>query len=227
MKLQSILMSVVVLTWSLAASQAATQLVIWTFGADSGSYTTDPTSGVASGTAVLTLADGDLDANGKDGFAYTDIVGTAHDPGQAAAWNDVKVSGPDAEVIIEFTSLGYEDLAVRFDYRSEGAEFFDLAYSLNGTDFTQHLDNQAGFNVNWDDVGSPFETVSVDLGGVAALQNATKVYLRFDDFEEEDGDDRFAFDNFEITGNAIPEPQVALLLGMALLLGLGRRARRS
>ena len=224
MMFRSILTAVVCLASPLV-SDAATQLVIWTFGAASGSYTEAPTAGAASGTAVLTLADGDLDANGKDGVAYTDILGTPHDSGQAAAWNDIKVMGPDAEVIIQFSSLGYEDLAVRFDYRSEGAEFFDFAYSLNGTDFTQQLDNE-GISVNWGDAGSPFGTVNVNLVGVTSIQNAATVFLRIDDLEEMTGNDKFAFDNLEITGSVIPEPQVALLLGVSLLLGIGRRNRR-
>ena len=131
MILRSILTAVVCLASPLV-SDAATHLVIWTFGAASGSYTTAPTSGAASGTAVLTLTGGEPDGNGKDGAAYADILGTSHDRGQAAAWNDIKVNVagmPDstAEVIIQFSSLGYEDLAMRFDYRSEGADFFDLA----------------------------------------------------------------------------------------------------
>jgi len=210
----------------LVVSQAATQLVIWTFGADADSFTTAPTAGAASGTAMLTLADGDLDANGKDGVAYTDIMGMSHDPGQSAAWNDVKVTGPDAEAIIRFSSLGYEDLAMRFDYRSEGADFFDLFYSLDGTVFTPIVDNDPSIDVNWALDGKPFGTVTVDLSGVASIQNTNPVYLRLDDLEEMDGNDRFAFDNLEITGEVIPEPQVVLLLGVSLLLGFVRRNRR-
>ena len=225
MLLRPILAAVVSLSFPLAA-EAATQLVVWTFGADAASYTTAPTSGVASGTAVLTLADGDLDANGKDGVSYMDAAGILHDPGQAGAWNDIKVTGPDAEVIIQFSSLGYEDLALRFDYRSEGADFFDLWYSVNGIDFVQVLDNDPRIDVNWALPGNPFGTVTADLSGVVPMQNATTVYLRIDDLEEMTGNDRFAIDNIEITGEPIPEPQVAFLLVASLVLGIGRRTRR-
>ncbi len=87
-------------------------------------------------------------------------------------------------------------------------------------------DNDPGINVNWAVAGKPYDTVTVNLDGVSSIQNATTVYLRFDDLEEMTGNDRFAFDNLEIAGNVIPEPQVALLLGLSLLLGIGRRTRR-
>ena len=211
----------ITLVCALPAS-AATQLVLWTFGPNSAGFTTAATSGVNSGSAILTLADGDLDANGKDGTAYMDIVGTNHDPGQSAAWNDIKVQGPDAEVLIEFSTLGYKDVSVRFDYRSEGAVSFDLAYSLNNVDFTQVADNES-INVNWDN--DIFETVSLDFSSTSALNNQGTLYFRIDDLEEGTGNDRFAFDNFEISANPIPEPSTGVLLGSAFLIALRRRRR--
>lgn len=208
-------------------AQGATQLVLWTFGPDSDGYTTNATSGVASGSAMLTLADGEIDTNGKNGVDYTDSQGSLHTGGRSAAWDDVKVTGPDAEAMIEFSTLGYEDIAIRFDYRSEGTESFDLAYSLNGTDFTQVVDGSGNvidnrsLNVNW--ASGDFDSFSASLSGTPTLENVGTIYLRLDDLEEGDGNDRFAFDNLEITASAIPEPSTALLLVTALCFGFRRK----
>ena len=202
---------------------AATQLVLWTFGPNSTGYTTAPQSGVLSDSAILTLADGEIDENGKDGTPYTDFMGTEHDAGQGGAWQDVKVNGPDAELLIQFSTLGYEKLALRFDYRSEGPVSYDLAYSFNQTDWTQILDNQP-LVVNWD-LGT-FDMIEVDLSSATAIDNASNLTLRIDDLEEGSGNRRFVFDNLEITGTSIPEPrQVTFMVigGLAFFV----RQRRS
>ncbi len=194
---------------------AATQLVLWTFGASAAEFTTTPTSGVQSGTASLSLGGGELDANGKDGTPYTDIVGMSHEEGQAAAWEDIKVTGPDAEILIQFSTLGYRDIAIRFDYRSEAAEAFDFAYESTPDTWVQLHDNEP-ITVGWS--GSDFSSFSSSFSGTTAIENNPSVTFRIDDLEEGNGNDRFAIDNFEITGTAIiPEPSTTLLM----MLGLG------
>jgi hypothetical protein len=73
------------------------QMAIWDFGPNAAGYTSNPTTENVNGTPTLVLSGGTLDTGGKNGVDYTDIAGVTHIAGQAGAWDDVKVTGPDAE----------------------------------------------------------------------------------------------------------------------------------
>ena len=213
----------------LSTSFGATQLAIWTFGSSSANYTTDPTAEATASPSSLIVSGGELDDNGKNGVAYTDINGILHDEGQAAAWDDIKVKdAPNASAIIHLDTTGFADLSMRLDYRSQKVQFYDLAFSLDGgATWDQLLDNVPAFMANWD---TGFDAYAVDLSGFDALEGQSRLQLRIDDLEEGPGNDKFAFDNLEITGSriggAVPEPGAALPM-LLLLSGAILRRHRS
>ena len=184
-------------------------LMIWDFGDDKDSYTENPAYYNTTTPPTLTLFGSDIDDNGKDGIAYTDAAGIAHIAGQAAAWDDINKSGSDddAELRITLNTLSFTDLKIRWDYKSEEATSFDLEYRLSDDgDWTQIVNNRP-ITPGWDD--DQWYSVTLDL---SAVDNQSFVQLRIDDLVQDDGNDKFAIDNIEITG--IPEPATMMLLGL-------------
>ena len=194
----------------------ATVLAIWDFGDSSAFYTESPAYYNTVAAPTLTLAGSGVDTNGKNGVAYTDAAGVAHVAGQAAAWDDINKSGSanDAAAFITLNTTGFSALTIRWDYKSELATSFDFAYRTSADgEWTFVADNQA-ITPNW--TGETWGSVVLDLSGQIALNNQSYVQFRFDDLVEGPGNDKFAFDNFEITG--VPEPTTLLLLGLGAIL---------
>jgi hypothetical protein len=199
------------------AAIATTVLAIWDFGPDSTHYTQAPAYYNTVAAPTLTLAGSGVDTNGKNGVAYTDAAGIAHIAGQAAAWDDINKSGTvnDAALFITLDTTGFSSLAIRWDYKSEFATSFDFAYrtAADGT-WTQIADNQT-ITPNWS--GESWGSVVLTMFDKTALNNQSYVQFRIDDMVEGPGNDRFAFDNIEITG-VVPEPTTLLLLGLGAML---------
>ncbi|WP_167546578.1 PEP-CTERM sorting domain-containing protein [Stieleria maiorica] len=194
------------------------------------------------GSGTLYQQRGDTDGNGKDGLAFSAPgLGIDTIDGQAMAWDDIAKSGDnDAEFFVEFSTVGFTDIQVRFDLRGngDGADeivSYDLKYDLNplddiafsgGTikDFagglsTSLLNNQP-INAN----GSTFISETVDLAGVTAINHQPNVVIRFDDFRE---NGQMRIDNVLITGiTAIPEPTSLGLLTLGGGLMVLRRGRK-
>ena len=203
-------------TLSLTQSTLATVLAVWDFGDGKDTYTQAPAYYNTVDEPALALLGSDVDDNGKDGIAYVDAGGIAHAAGQAAAWDDINKSGSenDAALIITLNTTGFTNLAIRWDYKSELAEYFDFAYRTSADgEWTQIADNQP-ITPGWDD--GDWYSVAIDMSGYAVLNDQSYVQLRIDDLVEGPGNDRFAIDNIEIT--AIPEPCTLLLLGIGGLL---------
>jgi len=192
----------------------ATVLAVWDFGDSSAFYTEAPAYYNTVAAPTLVIAGGTKDIDGKNGVAYTDAAGIAHIAGQAGAWDDIKVSGSNASWIVTLNTTGFHALAIRWDYRSEKATSFDLAYRTTvGGSWTQLKDNYA-ITPNW--AAGTFNSVALDLSSFTALNNQSYLQLRVDDLVEGPGNDKFAFDNLEITG--VPEPTTLLLLGLGAML---------
>lgn len=203
-------------TFALTQPTLAAVLTVWDFGDSSTLYTQVPDYYNTIAVPALALFGSGVDTNGKDGIAYLDAGGIAHVAGQAAAWDDINKSGSenDAALIITLNTTGFTNLAIRWDYKSEEAEYFDFAYRTTADGaWTQIADNQA-ITPGWDD--GDWYSVSIDMSGYAGLNNQSYIQLRIDDLVEGPGNDRFAIDNIEIT--AIPEPCTLLLLGFGGLL---------
>jgi hypothetical protein len=204
-----------------AQSSMAAVLAVWDFGDSSAFYTESPAYYNTASAPALVISGGTKDADGKNGIAFTDAGAIVHIAGQAGAWDDIKISGSNASWITTLNTTGFQSLAIRWDYRSEKATSFDLAYrTIAGGSWTQLADNSP-ITVNW--AAGTWNSVTLDLSSYTALNNQSYLQLRLDDLVEGPGNDKFAFDNLQLTG--IPEPTTLLLLGLGgLMLNKGKRS---
>jgi len=141
-----------------------------------------------------------------------------------------------------FSSVGFTGLTLSFDQTSSGTgpRDFNVAYSTDGSSFTTFqsyavLANAAP-NPTWSaTTAQPIYTLSIDLSGIAALNDQASVFIRLVDASTvsaaggtvaSGGTNRV--DNFTAMASAVPEPgSLALLLaGVGVLGFVGRRQRR-
>lgn len=199
---------------------ASQQMAIWDFGPNAAGYTTAPTAENVIGTPTLVLSGGTLDPDGKDGVVYVDVLGVSHIKGQAAAWDDVKISSsPDAKWIVTLDTIDWSNISVRFDYKAwdPGTTSFDLSYQLDNTGtWIKILDDQT---IIADQTYHSFTS-----GILSDIVNQSSVQLKFSDLDKT-GNDKFAFDNFELSGTQIPEPATILLLGLGVSAILRKRVK--
>jgi len=195
----------------------AALMAIWDFGPSSAYYTENVTAENVVGVPTLVLSGGEKDTNGKNGVAYVDAAGVHHDAGQAGAWDDIRVTGPDAEWILTIDTTGWEDISIRWDYRSEQTPSFDLHYRVGGA--TVWSDILADWPIIADDAWHSF---SYDLSFLSAIEGQPIVEFRVEDMEFL-GNGRFIFDNLELTGTPIPEPCSIILLGLGSIALMRKR----
>ena len=113
---------------SYAVPSKGTSLAFWNFGTDGSSYTEAPTSTVLS-TAALTPSTGTgYDNNGKDGFIYNGAV-----RGQALTWDNASNA---TNFVVHLNTTGYQNLHFRADYLAQTGGTYSLAYSTNGSTYT-------------------------------------------------------------------------------------------
>ena len=129
------------------------------------------------------------------------------------------------------STVGFQDIFVSWNQTrsSTGPATFDLAYSLDGNNFTIALDNYAVPVVAWSSA-TPDATLttsfSVDLSSVSALNNAPAVYFRLiADATPSGTAGTSRNDNFMVGVGPIPEPSSCALgaLGLAAFFYLRRR----
>ena len=212
-----LVISVIIIT----SANAAQQMAIWDFGPNAAGYTTNPTAENLVAMPTLVLSGGTLDPDGKDGVAYTDAAGVSHAAGQAAAWDEIKVSGDNARWIVTLNTTGWTDISLRFDYKawSSKTNSFDIDYRLNDTDAWTNILNNTPI------VGdSTFHSFAYSLASLDAIENQPVVELRFNDFDNH-GSGKLAFDNFELTGTQIPEPATIALFGLGITAIIRRRRK--
>lgn len=209
---------VAILGVSFNSVMGAQQMAIWDFGDSSAYYTELPTAENVIGTPTLVLSGGEKDNNGKNGVVYIDVAGVSHIAGQAAAWEDVKVSeGADADWIVTINTTSWQDISVRFDYKAwdPTTTSFDLDYRLSETDLWIEILNNESITAD-----GAFHSFSYSL--LSDIDNQPTVQLRFYDLDET-GNDKFAFDNLEFSGTQIPEPTTILLFGLGVSAILRKR----
>ena len=196
-------------------------MAIWDFGASAKYYTEAPTTENVIGTPTLLVDGGQKDPDGKDGWAYTDVAGVSHAVGQSAAWDDVKVTGLDAEWIVTMNTTGWQDISVRFDYKAwdPTTTTFDLDYQLDSTGTWVSILNDQTITAN-----NAFHAFAYSLADIDAIENKSLVQFRFNDLDK-NGNDKFAFDNLEFAGTQIPEPMTILLLGFGAAAILRKRGK--
>ncbi len=145
-----IVLLVVVFLLASANSASADLMSFWSFGPNSTNYTLVPQYEYVSGVPTLTAGNADYDTNGGDGVEFTDAAGNYHDAGQALHWDDVSKSGDnDAYIIITMDTTDWQDMAIRWDYKSDnsgdktGPVSFDLDYQVGDGGWLNILDNHA------------------------------------------------------------------------------------
>jgi hypothetical protein len=145
----------------------------------------------------------------------------------------------------EFTAstVGFSNITFSFDQTRSGTgpSAFKVAYSTNGTSFTDlpsgsytvvnaltFSDSTTG--TSWSSTKLATNTsYSFSLSAISVVNNASNVYVRLIQTAtgvNTNGTSRV--DNVEIAGTAIPEPSTfAAILGGVALLGVAARRRRS
>lgn len=197
---------------------------VWDFGPGSGNYTLVPQFEFVSGVPTLTAGGADYDTTGGNGVAFTDAAGNSHIAGQCLHWNDVSKSGNNAYIIIAIDTTGWQDMAIRWDYKSKnatkmGPDSFDLDYSVGAGDWTNLLNN---YSITRD---SAWHTFTYDLSSLAGINNQASVQFRMNDFDHNDLNGDYWQDNIQLTGTPIPEPFSVVLFALGGVALLRKRRR--
>ena len=131
------------------------------------------------------------------------------------------------------STVGFENLVISWDQTGSGSgpRDFVLQYSTDGTTFTDFANYVIPAPISWSSISPVPDTSYVqDLSTVAALNNITTVYLRMtvtSSVSINGGTIANAgtarVDNIVITGTAVPAPGALALLGLAGMVGRGRR----
>lgn len=156
------------------------------------------------GTPGLKMNNQIINLNGVDGTAYSDTEGVNHSGGKAPSWADIKGSGADAEIMLNVNTSNWENLSLRFDYKSQLADTYDLAVSINEGDSWHKLANNlplvANYD-NWNQETIPLSSLAAvnDEEGNIVIGNRESLWIRIDDFSF-NGNDAFDFDNVELIG---------------------------
>lgn len=180
---------------SFGFSFSQTQMAIWDFSTLSNASTSsiNATTEVLNGTPSLQQYNQLIDDNGKGGTSYTDIASVSHSAGSAIAWDDIRGSGTDAALEITMNTTGFQNIFLRFDYKSESATAFDLVYSIdNGSTFTLLLDDVTIIS----DGFTSFSSITNDLSSFSAIENQSNIIFKIYEMNIT-GNDKFAFDNIE------------------------------
>ncbi len=133
---------------------------------------------------------------GMSGTAYTDADNVAHLPGSAVAWIDIKSSGHGAELWLTLNTTHWSALKLRFDYKTDSADSFDLEYSTDGgVSWTKPFNQEALIAA-----AGTYNSKTLDLSSETALNHQGRVWFKFSGFDN-NGDDGLSLDNIEITGS--------------------------
>ena len=211
---------------ALSAGAHAAVLANWTF-----ETSVPTTAGPFAAEAGINAASSQ--ALGNTGGTYSNPVGNG--TGESFSSN-----GWDVGDYYQFTTstTGYEDVVFSFDANGSGTgpRDFKVAYSTNGTTFTDVGTYSIPSGITWsagaaDATGTT--SFSFDLSAVAALENASTIYLRVvDDSTTSINGSTVAsggtsrIDNVVISASVVPEPAtLGLLAGMGVV-ALRRRSAR-
>lgn len=192
------------------SAYAQDQMAYWNFNGqslflDDVLINADATGANVTGTPALKMQNQIINLNGVDGPAYLDNEGVNHAGGKAPSWADIKGTGTDAVIQLNVNTSNWESLNLRFDYKSQLADTYDLAVSINEGDSWHKLANNFPLVADYDDWNSE----SIDLSALALVNeeegnivigNRESLWIRIDDMSF-NGNDAFDFDNVELTGS--------------------------
>ena len=198
---------IVVGCFSILNIAVADLIAMWDFGLTS-TYTESVTVDNAVGIPTLTgmSAGSGYDSDGQGGTDFTDAEGLLHPAGQALAWAS-GVNDGNQEWVLSIDLTGYQDLSIRWDYRStsSGPNSAVLDYKVGSGNWTT-LENLSITQ------GTAYHSYSKNLSSISAIENQSSVQFRLSGFSGGSGSGTYRVDNLEVTG--IPEPAAIGLIGM-------------
>jgi len=129
----------------------------------------------------------------------------------------------------QLDTTGYKDLVVSMSVAVSGGSKYDVSYSTDGVNFTNHAVDQLlpgndYANVNLSDGASYW---SMDLSSVTAIDNQATAYVRL--VYSQSGSNAYGqemrMDNVQFNATLVPEPGSVAMLGIGGLAMLMRRRR--
>ena len=218
--------SVAALTFALPA-QAAT-VVQWDFQtppADLTNSAVSPSVAASTGTGI---------ASGLHASADTDWTTPAGNGSTDSFSSNTWAVGDYWQ--FSFSTTGYIDLTLSFDQTGSGTgpRDFTLAYSTNGSTFTNFA-SYALQAITWTaGTNNPASTITMDLSAISTLDNSATVFIRLVDASTvaigggavgTGGTDRV--DNFTVNLSPVPEAgTLALMLAGLAAVGFVAQRRR-
>ncbi|MBI1369475.1 MAG: hypothetical protein GC162_12575 [Planctomycetes bacterium] len=204
-----------------ASSARAAQMLIFDMN-DITTTTTSVTAENVVGTPTLTLAGGSLVSGGATGTSYLDTAAVNHSAGKAAGWSSGVNDAPTNEFTLVYSSIGWSDYTIRFDYRSTstGSPTLTLEYKVGAGSFT-NLDT---ITLTQD---STFHAYSKDLSAISAIENVFPNITIHGVWTAGTSGGTSQIDNLELFGTAvtpIPTP-AALPAGLVLMSGFMMRRK--
>lgn len=187
---------------NLAQSNQRAIIALWTFTNDvefrDGQGVEADLNRTAS-PATLIMRNQDIDRNGKEGRAFVNDCNILFDGTRSAAWDDVKTGGSDGELILQISSIDWQSLSIRFDYKTQDVDSYDLSYRIPNQDWVRYRDDlPLRSNDDW-------QNEEVNMTDVANLDNQVDVQLRISDLDK-NGNGVFQIDNIAIIGQRISTP---------------------
>ncbi len=173
------------------------QLAYWRFDGEAAfesGAAIAPELSILDNTPALVLLNQDIAKNGKKGVAYVDEHGIRHSSSRAAAWDDIKGKGPDAELHLQLCTAGWEQLRLRFDYRSDSADTVDVAYNYVPDGEWELIVVKYPLQP-----GYMWASTQIDFSEYTFLNNRQYIGLRLYNFDR-NGNNRLVIDNVELTG---------------------------
>lgn len=156
--------------------------------------------------ASLTMLRGEIDHDGTTGIDYIDnTCGVTFQPTTSISWDAVEgetMDSPDddAQLLVQFSTVDWENIAFRFYYRSEDVTSFDISYHLGDEDWKLIADDVV---IDDDD---EWRNIEVGLQDVEDIENREKVFFLIHDMTDDFTDGELRLDNIAILGQRISSP---------------------